>query len=74
MSASGTACFIDGSVGATGTGAGLSFYGFDPGGMASINLGQYLAVFQTEVYALLKVARGYSAAGLWYAGITLTLC
>ena len=64
ISASGTVCFTDGSVGATGTGAGLSFYGFDPGGMASISLGQYLTVFQTEVYALLEAARRYSAAGL----------
>ena len=30
--ASGTVCFMDGSVGATGIGAGLSFYGFDSGG------------------------------------------
>ena len=71
ITATGTVCFTDGSVGATGAGAGLSFYGFDPGGMAGVALGQYPTVFQTEVYALVEAARRYRAAGLQDTDITL---
>ena len=57
-------CFTDGSVTDDGAGAGMAFYGFDPGGPTSIGLGKRVTVFQAEVHALTAATAYLLEAGL----------
>ena len=57
-------CFTDGSVLGGRAGAGLAFFGFDPGGQVSLPLGTGPTIFQAEVYAVTEAASLLMSAGV----------